>query len=93
MERRIKAADKIKVVNQMTFFFFFVFIGPYPWHVEVPRLGVELELHLPAYTTAMGTLRICNLHLSSQQRRILNLLSKARDQTCVVLGNRQICFR
>ena len=29
------------------FFFFFVFLpllGPLPWHVEVPRLGVESEL-------------------------------------------------
>ena len=32
-------------------FFFFVFLGPHPWHTEVPRLGVELELQLPAYTT------------------------------------------
>ena len=23
--------------------FFFVFLGPYPWHMEGPRLGVELE--------------------------------------------------
>ena len=22
----------------------FVFLGPYPWHMEVPRLGVKLEL-------------------------------------------------
>ena len=30
-----------------------VFLGPHPRHmVEVPRLGVQLELQLPAYTTA-----------------------------------------
>ena len=23
---------------------FFVFLGPHPWHMEVPRLGVESEL-------------------------------------------------
>ena len=23
---------------------FFVFLGPLPWHMEVPRLGVESEL-------------------------------------------------
>ena len=34
------------------FFFFFVFLGLHPRRMEVPRLGVELELHLPAYTTA-----------------------------------------
>ena len=26
------------------FFFFFVFLGPHPWHIEVSRQGVELEL-------------------------------------------------
>ena len=25
------------------------------WHMEVPRLGVESELQLPAYTTATAT--------------------------------------
>ena len=28
------------------FLFFFFFLGPHMWHMEVPRLGVELELHL-----------------------------------------------
>ena len=32
--------------------FFFVFLGPYSHHMEVPRLGVQLELYLLAYTTA-----------------------------------------
>ena len=36
-------------------FLFLVFLGPYPWHMEVPRLGVKLELQLPAYTTATAT--------------------------------------
>ena len=33
-------------------FLFFCFLGPHLWHVEVPRLWVEWELQLPAYTTA-----------------------------------------
>ena len=52
------------------------------WHMEVPRLGVELELQLPANATATATQDpscICNLYLSRQQRRILNPLSEARD--------------
>ena len=56
----------------------------YPWHMEVPRLGVELELHLAAYTTATATpdlSRIRDLHHSSQQCWIFNLLSEAMDQT------------
>ena len=32
--------------------FVVVFLGPHLRHVEVPRIGVELELQLPAYTTA-----------------------------------------
>ena len=27
-----------------SFFLFFFFQGPHPWHLEVPRLGVQLEL-------------------------------------------------
>ena len=37
-------------------FFFYIFIEPHPWHIEVPRLGVESELKLPAYTTATATM-------------------------------------
>ena len=48
--------------------------------MEVPR--VELELQLPAYTTATpDPSQVCNLHHSSQQCRILKPLSKARDPT------------
>ena len=53
--------------------------------MEVPRLGVESELQLLAYTTAIATLDpscVCNLHHSSWQHWILNPLSKARDRTC-----------
>ena len=34
-------------------FFFFLLLGLYPRHMEVPRLGVQLELQLLAYTTAV----------------------------------------
>jgi len=36
------------------FFVCVCFLGPHPQHIEVPRLGVKLELQLPAYTTAHG---------------------------------------
>ena len=54
-----------------------------PQHMEVPRLGVESELLLPAYARATTTPDlncVCDLHHSSWQRQILNPLSKARDQ-------------
>ena len=52
--------------------------------MEVPRLGVQLELQLLAYATATSTQDpscVCDLHHSSQQCQILNPLSEARDQT------------
>ena len=71
-----------------SFFFFFlsfVFLGLYP-HMDVPRLGTELELQLLAYVTAIATgdlSLICNLYYRSRKHQILNPLSKTRDQTCV----------
>ena len=62
--------------------FYFCFLGPHPWHIEVPSLGVQLEQQLPAYVTATATQDpsyICDLHRSSWQRQILDPLSKARD--------------
>ena len=52
---------------------------------------VELEL---AYTTATAVdlNRVCDLHHSSQQRQVLNSLSKARDGTCVLVDTSQSCF-
>ena len=75
--------------------FVFVFLGPHLRHMEVPRLGVESELEPLAYTTAtaMADLsHICNLHHSYWQCRILNTLSKARDQTCILMDASQIRF-
>ena len=53
--------------------------------MEGPRLGVQLELQLLAYTTATATQdlsHVCDLHHCSQQSQILNPLSEARDRTC-----------
>ena len=49
---------------------------------------VELELQLPAYTTPTATpdpSHVCNLHHSSQQRRILNSLGKVRGQAQILM--------
>ena len=64
----------------MIFFFFFCFLGPHLWHMEVLKLGVEWELQLLAYTTATAMPdpnHICDLHHSSWQPWNLNPLSKA----------------
>ena len=79
----------MKDVNEIFFFFggvtfyfiiflvylFFCFVGLHPQHMEVHRLGVELELRLPACTIATATQdpnHVCNLHHSSWQLGILN---------------------
>ena len=56
--------------------------------MEVPRLGVEWELELPAYTTTIATQdpsHIFDLYHSSRQHQILNSLSKVMDQTPVLM--------
>ena len=37
------SADGLRIF----FLVFLPFLGPLPWHMEIPRLEVELELHLP----------------------------------------------
>ena len=72
---------------------FLVFLGLHPWHMEIPRLGVKSELQPLAYATAMLDLNcVCDLHHSAWQLSILNPLSKARDQICVLVVTGQIRF-
>ena len=62
--------------------------GLHPQPMEVHRLWVELELQLPAYTTATAIQdlsHVCSLHHSSWQCWILNPLSEARDQTHILM--------
>ena len=62
-------------------------------YMEVPKLGVESELQLLAYTTVTAIQdlsHICHLHHSSWQGQILNPLSKARDQICILVDTSQV---
>ena len=55
--------------------------------MKVPRLGVELELQLSAYTiaTATGDLScICDLRRNLWLSQILKPLNEARDQTRIL---------
>ena len=64
--------------------------------MEFLRLGVESELQLLAYDTATATRNpncIHNLHHSLPQGQILNPLSRARDQTRVLMDTSRVCFR
>ena len=42
---------KVDVQIETTFILQLFFLGPLSLHIGVPRLGVESELQLPAYTT------------------------------------------
>ena len=71
------------------------FLGLHPWHMDIPRIGMELELHLTTYTTAPAMpdpTCVCDLHHSSQQHWILNPLSKARDQTPILVDTSWLHF-
>ena len=73
------------------FIYLFCFLELHLWHMEVPRLGVESELQLPAYTTATAmrdASHICDLHHNSLQCWILNPLSKAWDRTHILTDTR-----
>ena len=62
--------------------FCFSFLQLYLQHMEVPRLGVKLELQVQTYTTAIAITdrsHICNPHHSLRQNQTLNPLSEARD--------------
>ena len=79
------------------FFYFnvFVFLGLHPWHVKVPRLGVESDLQLLGYTTATimwDPSLICDLHHSSQQGWILNPLSEARNRTHILMDTSRVYY-
>ena len=58
--------------------------------MEVPWLGVESELQLPAYATAIATPDpscIHDLHLSLQQGWILNPWCETKDRTHILMDS------
>ena len=72
--------DQIYISYYVTriFFFFFFLLGLHPWPMEVPRLVVESELQLQAYSTATATPYLRPL-MQLSATPILNGLSEARD--------------
>ena len=65
---------------QLLWAFLFFFFWLHPWYKKVTRLGVELELQLPANNTATATeemSHICDLHHRAWQCLILNPLREA----------------
>ena len=89
----LRPPGEINFVLFWLFFFNWVFLWLHPRHMEVPRLGVELELQLLAYSTATAMQdpsHVYDLHHSSRQHWILNPLIKVRNQTCVLMDVSQM---
>ena len=67
-------------------FFCFSLLGPHLQHMDVPGLGLELELQLPADITAtqmQDPSHVCDLGCL-RRRQIFNPLSEARDRTHIL---------
>ena len=74
---------QISSLTALTLFIFILYIfilGPHPWHMEVPRLGIQSELQLPAYITATAMPDPGCICLSMRQHRILNPLTRNGGQ-------------
>ena len=69
------------LLHNIYLFCLFVLLGPHSRHMEVPRLGVQWELQLLAYTTAIATLdpsRICTYTTAHGYARSLTHRSRPR---------------
>ena len=72
----------VPLVTSVVQIFFFILLGPHPWHLNIPSLWVESDLCLPADTTRTATpdpRHVHNPNHSSQQCWILSLWSDAKD--------------
>ena len=70
----------VSTLGQPMDLFFLVILYYFILLLEVPRLGVELELQLPTYTTATAI------------RDPYNPLSKTRDQTPILVDTSWVRF-
>ena len=69
------------------FYIITITLGQHPWHIEVPRLGGRTGGE--AASLSHSNAGSHDLHHSSVQCRILNPLSKARDQTRILMDTSQ----
>ena len=67
-----------------------VFLGLHQQHMEVPRLGVELELQPPEPQQRQSQATSATYTTAYSNARSLNLLSKASDQTRILMDTSQV---
>ena len=70
-------------------FFFSLLFRVVQWHMEVPTATAASLCHSCGNT---GSEPVCELHHSSWQHRIPDLLSEARDQTHILMDISQVHF-
>ena len=72
-------------------FFLLVFVGLHPWHMEVPRLGVESELHTCQFTSQPQQRQMwagCATHTTAHSHAgSLIHWARARDWTHILMDN------
>ena len=80
-------------LGRQFFSFFFCFLGLQVLHMQVLRLGAELKLQLLTYATATWNLsHICDLHHSYGNTTSFNPVSRARDQTQILMDTSRVCY-
>ena len=79
------------------YYFYFCFLGLHSRHMDVPRPGVESELQVPTYITATAQQQIqaasVTYTTAHGSARSLIQLSKARDQTSVLMDTSWVCYQ
>ena len=76
MRRNENELSAKEATDTLSILYFFFFLGRCLWRMETPRLGVESELQLQAYTTVTAK----------------GDLSETRDGTCAFMDTSQIHF-
>ena len=80
-----------KVTQSLYYFFYFFRATPMAYGSS--QVGVESELQLLATATAIATWDpSCICDHSTQQYRILNPLSEARNGTHILMHTSQVCY-
>ena len=82
--------------RENVFFVAVVFLGLHLWHMEVPRLGAESEVHPLAYATATAMpvwAASATYATGHGNAGAFNPLSEARDWTHVLMDTSQILNR
>ena len=69
---------------------FFFFLGLHLWHMKFPGYGLNWSCTCqPTHSHSNAGSELC-LHRSLQQHQILNPLSEARDQACILMDTSRV---